>query len=199
MSDPAPDEEVPDHRTAVAFTGMPGAGKSLAVETARERDLPVVRMGDAILEEVESRDLDLNEDNVGKVASRMRERQGPGVWARRTLAMIDDLEEGAGGEADPVVIDGVRTLDEVRVFREALGDDFTLVAIHASPGTRMARLLERGRQDDVADESEFRARDERELGWGIGQVIALADVMLVNEADPKRFQDEVREVLGGLT
>lgn len=189
-----PEDDEDRERATVAFTGMPGAGKSLAVETARERDLPVVRMGDAILEEVESRDLELNEDNVGKIASRMRDREGPGVWARRTLAMIDEL----GTDAEPVVIDGVRTLDEVRVFREALGDDFTLVAIHASPDTRRERLLERGREDDVADESEFRARDERELGWGIGQVVALADVMLVNEDTPKAFQDRVREVLDGL-
>lgn len=189
-----PEDDEDRERATVAFTGMPGAGKSLAVETAREWDLPVVRMGDAILEEVESRDLELNEDNVGKIASRMRDREGPGVWARRTLAMIDEL----GTDAEPVVIDGVRTLDEVRVFREALGDDFTLVAIHASPDTRRERLLERGREDDVADESEFRARDERELGWGIGQVVALADVMLVNEDTPKAFQDRVREVLDGL-
>jgi dephospho-CoA kinase len=192
MPEPSADEDaLPD--AAVAFTGMPGAGKSLAVETARERDLPVVRMGDAVLAEVEDRGLEPNEDSVGRIASRMREREGPGVWARRTLEGIRDVE------GEPVVIDGVRTLDEVRVFREALGDDFTLVAIHAAPGTRMERLLDRGREDDVVDENEFRARDERELGWGVGRVIALADVMLVNEGGPKRFQDRVADVLDDAT
>lgn len=178
-----------DHRRVVAFTGMPGAGKSLAVEVAREMDLPVVRMGDAVWAEVEARDLEFGEGNVGRVAHEMREAHGPGVWAERTLEMLEDVS------GDEVVIDGVRSLAEVEVFRDALGEDFLLVAIHASPSTRRGRLLGRGREDDVADAAEFEARDARELAWGLGRVIALADVVLVNEGSEAAFRDEVREVL----
>lgn len=194
MSSAPPTDPEDAHREVVAFTGMPGAGKSVAVAVAREMGLPVTRMGDAILAEVEARDLPKDETNVGKLASAMREDHGEGVWAERTLERIATLE------GEPVVIDGVRTLAEVRMFRDALGDDFTLVAVHASPRTRRARLLDRGREDDVQDAAEFRARDERELGWGIGRVIALADVMLVNEDDLQGFRAEVRgllEALGG--
>lgn len=177
------------HRRVVAFTGMPGAGKSLAVQAARDAGVPVVRMGDQVWHEVERRGLPLDETNVGAVATAMRETHGPGVWAERTL------EEIHGLEGDEVVIDGVRTLEEVETFGDALGEDFLLVAIHASPHTRRSRLLTRGRADDVADLSEFHARDVRELDWGIGRAIALADVMLVNEGDTEGFLTAVRQLL----
>jgi methylmalonyl-CoA mutase cobalamin-binding subunit len=42
-------------------------------------------------------------------------------------------------------------------------------------------LRERGRDDDPSDWSVFRERDIREISVGLGGVIALSDIMLVNE------------------
>ena len=176
---------------AIAFTGMPGAGKTVAVDVARELGIPVVRMGDAVWDEVRNRGLPLVHEHVGRVATEMREKYGRGIWAERTSDKVLDLA------VPTVVIDGVRTEEEVDVFRARLGHDFTLVAIHASPATRLRRILERQREDDARNAQEFHARDERELGWGIGRVIALADVMLVNEEHPERLAAQVREILKG--
>ncbi len=173
----------------IAFTGMPGAGKSVAVESAKELDIPVTRMGDAIWAEVKERGLPLNESVVGTVASEMRSRKGPGIWAERTLERIEAFD------ADLVVIDGVRTMEEVDVFRNALGTDFFVVSIHAARDLRFVRLMERARPDDIKTREEFDARDSRELGWGIGKVIALADVVTVNHGDVGTLKDEVRDLL----
>lgn len=173
---------------AFAFTGMPGAGKSEAVEAAKALGIPVVRMGDMVWEEVRRRDLPLTNENVGRVAGEMRDRSGKGVWAERTVEAIRKLG------TDRVVIDGVRSPDEVEAFRRLLGHDFVLVAIHAAPAVRLARLLGRNRADDVKTEEEFRARDARELAWGIGNAIAQADVLLVNEGGV----DEVRNAVARL-
>lgn len=174
---------------AVAFTGMPGAGKSIAVEVSGSLEIPVVRMGDAVWDEVRARGLPLTNEHVGRVASEMREKHGPGIWADRTVERIRKLNSRR------VVIDGVRSLVEVEVFRRHLGDDFLLVAIHASPHTRMRRLIARHRADDVTNEKEFKARDDRELQWGIASVIALSDVMLVNEGPLDNLQAHVRNLL----
>ena len=173
----------------VAFTGMPGAGKSVAVEVAKERGLPVLRMGDFIWEEVRRRGLPVTSSSVAEVAMQMRTDFGPGVWAEKTVDRIRELKP------QMAVIDGVRSEAELEVFRHRLGDDFTLVAIHASRPTRMKRLLTRGREDDIRDEGEFLARDERELGWGIGRVIALADVMLLNEDTMPDLNTQVERVI----
>ncbi|HEC81032.1 MAG TPA: hypothetical protein ENI42_01220, partial [Thermoplasmatales archaeon] len=35
----------------IAFTGMPGSGKTEAVKIAKELEIPVIRMGDCVWEE----------------------------------------------------------------------------------------------------------------------------------------------------
>lgn len=169
---------------------MPGAGKSVAVEVAKKRGIPVLRMGDFIWEEVRRRGLPIDSGSVAEVAMQMRTDFGPGVWAEKTVDRLKQMHP------EMAVIDGVRSEAELEVFRHRLGSDFTLVAIHASRPTRMKRLLQRNREDDIKDEGEFIARDERELGWGLGRVIALADVMLVNEAPLPSLEEQVERVLG---
>ena len=59
----------------LAFTGMPASGKSVAVEIAKEKNIPVIRMGDAVWFETKKQGLLLNDKNVGKVANDMREKR----------------------------------------------------------------------------------------------------------------------------
>jgi dephospho-CoA kinase len=174
----------------LGFTGMPGAGKSIAAEVARQRGVPVVRMGDSVWEEVRARGLPLTDEHVGRVAQEMRARHGPAVWAERTLERVRKLG------AEQVCIDGIRSMAEVEAFHRALGRDFHLVAIHASPEVRHARLRGRARPDDTASAAASEERDRRELAWGVAQVIAQADVVLVNDgADEPTFRAEVEALL----
>src|SRR5438552_4358237 len=172
----------------IAFTGMPGAGKSVAVEVAKKRNVPVLLMGDFMWEEVGRRGVPVDSGSAAEVAMLMRTEFGPGVWAEKTVDRLHSMR------TDIACIDGVRSEAELEVFRHRLGVDFTLVAIHAARRTRMKRLLQRHREDDVKDEGEFIARDERELGWGLGRVIALADVMLVNEETMPSLEEQVERL-----
>ena len=172
----------------IAFTGMPGSGKSEAVKVAREMGIPVIRMGDCVWEEVRKRGLELNDENVGRIANEMREKYGKDIWAKRTFEKIDP-------SWDIVVIDGIRNIEEVDFFREKLGKDFTLIAIHASPETRYRRLMERKREDDSTTLEKIKERDERELGWGIGVVIAMADVIITNDGSLHGFREKIKDTL----
>ena len=96
---------------------------------------------------------------------------------------------------DKIVIDGIRNIEEMDFFREKLGKDFLLVAIHASPKTRYKRLLSRKREDDNLSTEKIRERDERELRWGLGVLIAFADVIIINEDSLEEFKSKVKEVL----
>lgn len=159
-------------RRALCITGMPGCGKEEVLKVAVEGGYAVVRMGDVVRAEAARRGLPATDAGVGGMAHEERERHGPAVWARRTLAEAT---------ADDLVIDGIRSLHEVAYFREAFGEALTVVAVHASPRTRHRRIARRQRRDDAETEEALRRRDERELAWGLGQVIALADRMIVNE------------------
>lgn len=175
----------------VAFTGMPGSGKSEAVAVARDRGAPVVVMGDLVREEVARRGVGPEDPSVGRVATDVRQADGMDAWAARTVERIvaDHADE------ELVVVDGVRNWEEVDRFREELGDDFHLVAITSSPEERLDRLTRRGREDDPADESEARARDEREMGWGIARAIAMADSTLTNAGSLAEFKERVGRFL----
>jgi dephospho-CoA kinase len=68
---------------------------------------------------------------------------------------------------------------EVETFRKKA--NVILVAVHASPKRRFELLKERGRSDDPITRDAFTKRDERELGVGIGEAIAMADEVVSNE------------------
>lgn len=171
---------------AVGITGMPGCGKTYFVEVAREHHFVIYRMGDAVWNYVRDRNLDLSNDNVGRIASEERERGGKGIWAERTLLCIKNRGEN-------IVIDGIRNIEEVEIFKKNL-PGFVLVAIHSSPGIRYQRIIKRGRIDDIKSEKEFQERDKRELRWGIGKVIASADFVIVNEGSIEEFRKEVEKI-----
>ena len=176
---------------AVGFTGMPGSGKSEAMEVARAHGIPVVRMGDLIWEEVERQGKPRDAKHVGEVANAMRASHGKDVWATRTVERVRQVAHGR----PLVLIDGLRSNDEVETFRRELGDDFVLVAIHTDPEHRFDRMVRRARADDSPDLGVLKARDEREMNWGIARTIALADEMLVNDGGLDAFRAKVAALL----
>ena len=158
----------------VIVTGMPGAGKSEIADAFRSADIPIIVMGDVIREEVRRRELEPNPANTKKVMLELREENGPGAVA---MQCIDDLKQTT---AELVVVEGCRSVAEIQVFDD-YAEKVITVCVHASPTTRFARLRERSRDDDPRDWSVFRERDIREISVGLGGVIALSDIMLVNE------------------
>ncbi len=176
----------------IAFTGLPGSGKSEAVGVAEEAGFSIVRMGDEVRAEVERRGIPINDENLGGVANEMREKEGMDVWARRCLAKLKEsmADESAAG----VVIDGIRNIEEVEAFRQSM-NDFILVAIHASPKTRYGRMMKRGREDDSMSIDDLKKRDARELSWGIGNVVAMADIIITNEGSLEEFRKKVKNIL----
>ncbi|MDY6780452.1 MAG: AAA family ATPase, partial [Halobacteria archaeon] len=147
----------------IATVGMPGSGKSEAAEVAREKDVPVVTMGDVIRDEAERRGLEPTDDNMGKVATELREEEGEDAVAQRCIDTVESKESEA------VFVDGVRGWAEAERFRGEFGDDFVLVAIEVPFEERLRRIRERGRSDDFSSEDELERRDDRELGYGMGK------------------------------
>jgi dephospho-CoA kinase len=170
----------------IVLTGMPGAGKEEFVRVALEAGYSVIRMGDVVREEARRRGTAMDDRGVGGFASLEREAHGPAIWAERCLDVL--------GSGD-TVIDGSRSLTELDAFRRSLGSGLRLVAIHSSPEHRFLRLQKRARYDAPQDREAFRERDMRELGWGLGSLIAMADVMLVNEGTLERFREAAAEEL----
>lgn len=174
----------------IAFSGMPFSGKSEAVKIAKDLKIPVVRMGDLVWEEVQRRELRINDENVGFVANEMREKNGADIWARKTVEKVESFDQ-----CSLVIIDGVRNADEMKTFQDELGQDFVLIAVDVKDDIRHERALLRNRADDSNDLDKIKKRDMREKSWGIENVMNKADVTISNNNDLIEFQKKVRKLL----
>jgi len=167
-------------KNVIAMSGMPGAGKGVASQAGKQLGFDVFVLGDVIREETERRGLDPTPQNMGAVMLDIRAKEGPAVVAKRLLTKIEQ------SKASTVIIEGVRSLHEVNEIRTKY--EVIPLAIHASPKTRFQRLLSRNRSDDPKTWETFQERDFRELDVGLGHVLALADVLIINEGNIAELQ-----------
>ncbi|NYT11574.1 MAG: flagellar hook-basal body complex protein FliE [Methanomassiliicoccales archaeon] len=168
------------------LAGMPGAGKEEFVKVAMEEGFEVIRMGDVVRNEASKRGVANHDQGIGGFAHSERQIHGNNVWARRASALVKN---------NLTIIDGCRGFSELEVFKRDFGDKVVVIAIHASPRTRYNRLKTRDRDDAPSNWEEFVERDRRELGWGLGKVIVMADYMLVNEGALETFREDARTIL----
>lgn len=171
--------------TILVIAGMPGAGKEEFVSVALVMGYDVVRMGDVVRAEAKRQNISLTDKGVGGFANDERQKFGYSIWAERAVESV---------KGPRTIIDGSRGLMELAVFKVHF-PDIKLVAVHSSPGSRYPRLVARKRYDAPKDFQEFAARDERELSWGLGSIIAMADVMLVNEGTLEEFKSRCSQFL----
>lgn len=174
----------------LAFVGMPASGKSAAASILGESGIKVINMGDVIREEVVRRGLEPTDINVGGVGTDLRKKEGKDIVAKRCIPKIQ------AADSEFLVVDGVRSLAEINCFKQAFGSDFTLVTIDAPIEIRFARVQARKRSDDMTDINALRVRDERELGWGMGEAIAAADIVIENMGTLEEFRKKVLNVVG---
>ena len=156
----------------VCLTGMPGAGKSTIAEGLKSKNYEIINLGNAVREEARNRNLDPTRENLGKLMLELREKNGSGAIAELVKPKIES------SIANVLLIDGVRSNDEIQVLKE-LGI-VKLLAIHASTDTRFDFLQKRGRSDDPQTKEHFNERDNRELGVGVSNSIALSDFAISN-------------------
>src|SRR4030067_328740 len=168
-------------------TGMPGSGKEEFLQRCIARGAKPIRMGDIVREKAKWFGSAPSDSSVGTLANEERKRYGKDVWAKRTIPYV-------GGEL--VIIDGTRGPDEIRAFKHAFGENLKVIAIHSSAATRFERLKGRGRSDSQMTGADFDQRDRRELEWGVGEAIALADYMVVNESSIPDLPSEGGSLIG---
>jgi len=175
-------------RILIGTTGMPGAGKDTIRKFIQKLGFQVIVMGDEVRLEAKRRGLDINPENLGKIMLEIRREEGPAAIAKRCIQKIRSIDSSF------ILIDGIRSLHEVEEFRRIF-PDFKVLAVHASPKTRFKRLLRRGREDDPKSWEDFMKRDMRELSVGLGDVIATADYMLVNEGTKRELEEKLMRLL----
>ncbi|RJU92530.1 MAG: hypothetical protein DWC01_01975 [Candidatus Poseidoniales archaeon] len=176
-----------------AVCGMPGSGKGEFAAVLAQTGIPVVSMGDMIRAEVRKQGLAESPHIFGEVAAALRHEFGENVLAVRLCDEVDLLLN----EHDIVLIEGLRGTAEDDVFSGRWGEAYQTVAIVTDIELRFNRIQQRGRSED-GDRAAFEARNERERGWGLDQLIEQADVILHNDEDLNDLQERCSSWLTGL-
>ena len=156
----------------VCLTGMPGAGKTTIAEALSAKGFDRITMGDAVRAEAARRKIEPTGENLGNLMLELRQKNGPGAVAE--LIKNDIINS----RSDIVLVDGLRSLAEVDVLKKI--GTVKVLAIHASGDTRFGFLQRRDRSDAPSDRNDFAKRDNREIGVGMSESIALADETISN-------------------
>ena len=171
----------------MGISGLPGSGKSLVSDIAIERGAMIVSMGDIIREEAKKRG-----ESTKDTAQNLRAEFGQYIVSELTIKKIKKLQEE--GIENKIIVEGIRSPHEVNMFKENF-DNFIILSIFANPTLRFERLKNRMREDDSSDYNEFKARDQMELDFGIGDVISLSDKIIINESDLESYTAKINKFL----
>ena len=172
----------------IGVVGYPGSGKGEFSAIAREMGIPIVVMGDVIRRELENAGLKQTDKNMGEMSKCLRQGMGMDALAQLSIPLIEEQKSKV------VLVDGIRGDAEVDTFAEKF-KDFRLIAVEASFETRLGRLMERGRSDDIQDTDGLSARDDRENGWGLDNAMDMADCVITNEGTMEEFGEKARDLI----
>ena len=180
-----------DNLKILLLVGMPGAGKSYCLEYLEKKGIASVYFGGITIDEVQSRGLEVNEQNEKLVREELREKEGKGAYAQRMITKIKNLN--ASGY-DRIVADGLYSWTEYKMFKEAFGENAVVVAVAAPRKVRHERLSVRSIRP--LNESEVSAREYAEIeNLEKGGPIANADFTLVNDSDTNNLLDSLEDIL----
>jgi dephospho-CoA kinase len=171
----------------IGLTGTNGAGKGEAAAFFAAKGYAYFSLSDILREELGTRGETASRDNLIRTGNELRERFGPDVLARRTMAKV-------GG---PAVIDSIRNTHEVAYLR--LQPGFLLLAVDAPVEVRFARVAARGRDESAADLESFRKKEAQErLGGATAQQLeacmAAADRLILNDGTIPDLHRKLEEV-----
>ena len=170
----------------IGIVGLPGSGKSTALEFVKEI-APIITMGDVVRDEVIRRGLEITPVTLGEISKQIRLESGSQIVAKKCIEEIKRINETT------VFIDGIRSMDEVLLFKEYW--NFQIIAVICDEDVRYKRLSDRGRSDDTLIFDDILERDRREVNFGLTEVIGHADYKVQNNSDTKSLKKNIREVI----
>jgi dephospho-CoA kinase len=170
----------------LAIVGLPGSGKTTAIEAISDLGI-VVTMGDVVRDEAKRMNIEPSGRNLGEIAQQMRKKKGLGIIAKKCVDIIKKKKD------DIVIIDGIRSLAEVNIFREFW--KFPIIAVLVDEKKRLKRLFKRSRSDDPKNLEELKERDNRELNFGLDEVLEEADYKIYNNSTIDDIKKKTRDVV----
>lgn len=179
----------------IGLTGENCSGKGTIAEHLMKKGFYYLSLSDVIREEVAEEGKEITRDNLVKKGNELREKFGPAILAKKTIAKIQKDRN--------YVIDSIRNPAEASELKKL--DNFFLLYVTASPEIRFERMKVRGRESDPKTFEEFQkleeieAKSKEEHKQNLEETIKMADKKVENEGSLINLYDNVNVVLGELS
>ena len=139
----------------IGITGTLGAGKGTIVDyLIHEKNYKHFSVRAFLIEEIQSRGLEVNRDSMTKVANELRAQNSPSY-------IVDCLFTRAISTGDNCVIESIRTPGEIDSLKSK--GRFILFAVDADPELRYDRVVLRGSETDKISYETFIQNEQREM------------------------------------
>lgn len=175
----------------IAFVGLPGAGKTSAVDYLTAKGYPKVYFGGIVLDAMTRAGLPLTQEYEQPFREELREKEGKDFVVNRIISQIHEL---AGAGQHRIVADGLYTWTEYKVLKREFPGELHVVAVVAPKHLRHHRLSIRPIRP--LTEQEATERDWAEIEHlEKGGPIAIADHYLINDGNLELFHEQIEDEL----
>lgn len=175
----------------LAFVGLPGAGKSSAVDYLTEKGFPKVYFGGIIMQAVKDAGLEVTPENEQMIREKLRAEEGNDVIVNRIVKQIRDLV--AAGQ-HRIIADGLYSWTEYKILKREFPGELTVAAVIAPKRLRHKRLTHRPVRTLTEQQAEDRDWAEIEM-LEKGGPIAIADHFVINDGDLPTLHAQIETIL----
>ncbi|HRJ06731.1 MAG TPA: AAA family ATPase [Candidatus Saccharibacteria bacterium] len=175
----------------VAFVGLAGSGKSVAVEYLTEKGVPKVYFGGIIYKAMEEAGIEITWESQKQFREEIREKEGKDFVVKRAIKEARDLI--AAGQ-HRVVLDGLYSWSEYKILKHEFPGEMTVIAVVTPKHLRYQRMANRPERPMTAQEIDDRDWAEIE-NLEKGGPIAIADYFVHNDKDLEWLHKQLNEVL----
>lgn len=173
----------------VAIVGMCGSGKSVASDILVEKGWRKVYFGGVTMEKLKESGLEVTPENEKMMREKLRRDLGMGAYAKILLPRIKEYSI-----TDNTVLDGLYSWDELKILKDELKEQLTVIAIVVDKNIRYQRLNVRDYRPLTKEEASSRDISEIENISKAGP-IAYADYYIFNNGDKISYQERLEEIL----
>ena len=175
----------------IAFVGLAGSGKSVAVEYLTDKGIPKVYFGGVVLDAMTEAGLEHTQENEKPFREGLRAKEGKDFVVKRIISQIHDLIDAGQHK---IVADGLYTWTEYKALKHEFPGELTVVAVVTPKHLRYQRMAHRPVRP--LEQHEVDQRDWAEIeNLEKGGPIAIADYFVHNDKDVESLYEQLDEIL----
>ena len=175
----------------LAFVGLPGAGKSEAVDYVVSKGFPKIYGGGLIVEGVKELGLEVTPENEKEYREDMRAKHGKDIFIRLVAEQMHNLVDAGQRQ---IVFDGLYMWTEYKYLKHEFPGELVVVTVVAPKRLRHRRLTTRPVRPLTVEEATNRDWAEIE-NLEKGGPIAIADYFIQNDGNLDDLHARVTTVL----